>query len=90
MDKGELHESILTIERGKKFPFINDVYKIHDPDFGLCNVQIIAIGRYEWLDNGSVETTITYTILDVIEPSQKYRIRQSGLKLIKDIKNKKE
>ena len=82
MDTQELHESFLTIKFNKKFPKINEEFKLIHPDFGGCLVHIVDIDWYEWVTPGEVETTIVYHILKVLEPSPQYRRQQLGLKVI--------
>lgn len=82
MNTNELHESILTLKFDKKFPKINEKFKIIHPDFGVCMVHVVDIDRYEWITPGEVETTLVYHILEVLEPSPQYKIQQLGLKVI--------
>ena len=89
MDTKELHESILTLKFAKKFPKINEEFKIIHPDFGGCVVHIVDIDRYEWITPGEVETTVVYYILEVLEPSPQYRRQQLGLKVVGNEQMKK-
>jgi hypothetical protein len=83
-DTQELHEAVLNIKFYKKFPKINEEFEVIHPDFGVCNVHIVDIDRYEWITPGEVETTIVYYILEVLEPSPQYRRHQLGLKVIEN------